>query len=293
MKFGKRLTRVVNLSNPEWAPFWVNYKLLKKRIKEIGSLGTSSSGPAEPPELSAVSLPGAAAAVEPTTDGDAQTAATATQLQNSAGEVAFFKALYAELKKASDFLTSMENQLMVRRDRLKEGLRQIQDPSQQGYVSVDFFAPKLLKACVEVYKSLIMLENYAIMNHSAFSKILKKHDKITSFNTREQFMSKVVSEQPITNYPRLQQVRPEHTHTSHLPPEPSGASWGPGDLSRHLHSLPQSITDADGGGRALPDDTEVAAGGAGDGQCRNDPHGHGENDPGHAKIERGGALSTD
>ena len=37
----------------------------------------------------------------------------------------------------------------------------------------------LLESCLNVYKGLIMLENFAVMSHTAFSKILKKHDKRT------------------------------------------------------------------------------------------------------------------
>ena len=35
MKFGKNLLREMLQSNPEWAPFWLNYKSLKKRIKQV------------------------------------------------------------------------------------------------------------------------------------------------------------------------------------------------------------------------------------------------------------------
>jgi hypothetical protein len=35
MKFGKQLARVVDSSDPEWAPYWINYKLLKKKLKEL------------------------------------------------------------------------------------------------------------------------------------------------------------------------------------------------------------------------------------------------------------------
>jgi len=31
MKFCKNLQRVVDISDPEWAPYWTNYKMLKVR----------------------------------------------------------------------------------------------------------------------------------------------------------------------------------------------------------------------------------------------------------------------
>lgn len=38
---------------------------------------------------------------------------------------------------------------------------------------------RLMAACVKLYKDLLLLENFAIMNYCGFSKILKKHDKLT------------------------------------------------------------------------------------------------------------------
>lgn len=38
---------------------------------------------------------------------------------------------------------------------------------------------RLMAACVKLYKDLLLLENFAIMNYCGFSKILKKHDKVT------------------------------------------------------------------------------------------------------------------
>jgi hypothetical protein len=37
MKFCKNLQRVVDISDPEWAPYWTNYKMLK-----VGSLSPFS-----------------------------------------------------------------------------------------------------------------------------------------------------------------------------------------------------------------------------------------------------------
>jgi hypothetical protein len=61
----------------------------------------------------------------------------------------------------------------------------------------------LLGACLSLYKDEIMLENFAVMAHTAFSKIMKKHDKRTRFATREAFMAKLVNHQPFARYPVL------------------------------------------------------------------------------------------
>lgn len=53
---------------------------------------------------------------------------------------------------------------------------------------------------------VLLLENFAIMNYCAFSKILKKHDKLTGFTTRGAYMSNVVSRQNFTHYPNLMEL---------------------------------------------------------------------------------------
>ena len=58
-------------------------------------------------------------------------------------------------------------------------------------------------AVSKYYKDILLLENFAIMNYCGFSKILKKHDKITGFKTREAFMRNVMVQQNFTHYPRL------------------------------------------------------------------------------------------
>lgn len=67
-------------------------------------------------------------------------------------------------------------QFTVRQARVKEGWRQLLLPN----VVVEGNPNKrLMTACVKLYKDLLLLENFAIMNYCGFSKILKKHDKVT------------------------------------------------------------------------------------------------------------------
>ena len=44
------------------------------------------------------------------------------------------------------------------------------------------------------------------MSYCSFSKILKKHDKVTGHNTRKAFMSNVVTKTNFSNYPNLLQM---------------------------------------------------------------------------------------
>ena len=54
-----------------------------------------------------------------------------------------------------------------------------------------------------LYKDLLLLETYAIMSYCSFSKILKKHDKLTAHSTRIPFMTNVVNKANFAHYPRL------------------------------------------------------------------------------------------
>lgn len=55
-----------------------------------------------------------------------------------------------------------------------------------------------MAACVKLYKELLLFENYAVINHCAISKILKKHDKWTGYRTRSKFLTQVVAKQPFS-----------------------------------------------------------------------------------------------
>ena len=52
----------------------------------------------------------------------------------------------------------------------------------------------------------MLLETYAIMTYCSFSKILKKHDKVSGHNTREPYMSQVVQPANFSHYPELLQM---------------------------------------------------------------------------------------
>ncbi|CAK9251172.1 unnamed protein product [Sphagnum jensenii] len=175
MKFGKNLLQVVELSDPEWGPYWINYKLLKKKINDIvtarGGMKVAESNNCNPRELS-----------------------------KSACEVEFFKSLRIELNKTSEFFASSEKLYCIRHERVFGGYVKLQEDGKK-YDKNSW--SRLLRACIRLYKDVLLLENFAIMNYCGFSKILKKHDKLTGFVTREAFMRNVMSVQNFTRYPYL------------------------------------------------------------------------------------------
>jgi SPX domain protein involved in polyphosphate accumulation len=174
MKFGKNLIRIVDLSDPEWGPYWINYAFMKKKINEIIINQVCK-------QMS-----------------DEGKASNALEISKSAIEVEFFKLLKSELKKASTFFSSAEEIFRLRHSRVNDGFVMLQDKIIEHDKNT---WSRLLMACVKFYKDVLLLENFAIMNYCGFSKILKKHDKLTGFSTRESFMRNVMNKQNFTHYP--------------------------------------------------------------------------------------------
>eukprot|EP01032_Pedospumella_encystans_P012914 gene12914-14904_t len=179
MKFGKSLMRVVETSDPEWGPYWINYKFLKRKINEIvedkGGVRVADQMQVRSPE----------------------------ELSKSNREVEFFRLLRSELKKSSDFFASAEAIYRIRKERIWEAFKMLEDPE---VIQDKNTWTRLLMACVKFYKDVLLIENFAIMNYCGFSKILKKHDKMTGFKTREAFMRNVMNHQNFTHYPYIMEL---------------------------------------------------------------------------------------
>jgi len=244
MKFCKNLQRVVDISDPEWSPYWVNYKMLKKLIKELPSLvhpedSADGSSPAEqrdqaesnPDSSSAggsmkqdhgdqtaegpagggghrqisvggsdVELVSAPSGQEDASGDGKVPASRAKAMERSPGEVAFFKLLHSELRKANQFFDKAEEEFGIREERVREGMEITKKPNS---IMVNDKWSLLAKSLYRLYKDLLLLETYAIMTYCSFSKILKKHDKVTRFDTRSAFMANVVNKANFTTYPKI------------------------------------------------------------------------------------------
>lgn len=170
MKFGKSLLRESVQGNPEWAPFWLDYKHLKMRIKAV-----------------------IRAAHHATNQRD---------ISDSKLEVNFFRDLQVELKKISLFYAAKEKRCCVRLRQLRSLHKSLQKQSKIE----TFELLRLLFAFVHFYRNCIRLENYAVINYQGFSKILKKHDKVTGYNTRSKYMRRKVNLSSFSGYPNLLHV---------------------------------------------------------------------------------------
>ncbi|CEG38112.1 Protein involved in vacuolar polyphosphate accumulation, contains SPX domain [Plasmopara halstedii] len=170
MKFGKRLLQESMQSNTEWAPFWLNYKRLKVHIKAV-----------------------TCAAHHATNQRD---------ISESKLEVAFFRDLQAELKKISLFYVAEEKRCSSRFHQLRSVRKSLKKRDKNEMSEL----LRLLLAFVHFYRDCIRLENFAVMNFQGFSKILKKHDKMTEYNTRYKYMRRKVNLMPFSSSPKLLQI---------------------------------------------------------------------------------------
>ncbi len=101
-----------------------------------------------------------------------------SEIAKSSREVQFFSLLRRELKKSSEFFRKAELEYKIRWERIWDAYLMLKDSSIMIIYDKNTWA-RLLSACVKFYKDVLLLENFAIMNYCGFSKILKKHDKLT------------------------------------------------------------------------------------------------------------------
>ena len=125
---------------------------------------------------------------------------TATKMSSNPGEVAFFRLLNSELRKCIHFFDRAQLEFEIRESRVREGI-DIMRKANSLMVSEKWSL--MAKSLYRLYKDLLLLETYAIMTYCSFSKILKKHDKVTRHNTRIAFMKNVVNKANFTHYPKL------------------------------------------------------------------------------------------
>jgi hypothetical protein len=118
----------------------------------------------------------------------------------SPGEVAFFKMLHAELKKAEHFFDQATDEYLIREKRVKGGLGIMK---QQNTLKANEMWRFQSQSINRLYKDLLLLETFGIMTYCGFSKILKKHDKVTGYSTRNKFMEGMVNNASFTHYPRV------------------------------------------------------------------------------------------
>jgi hypothetical protein len=139
----------------------------------------------------------AAASLHDTT-GSAPHPQHAGSMTKKRGEVAFFKLLHSEFKKASHFFDRATEEFAIREERVREGMGIMKQPNS---IMVNEKWALMARSIYRLYRDLLLFETFAIMAYCSFSKILKKHDKMTGYCTRGAFMSNIVNKANFTYYP--------------------------------------------------------------------------------------------
>lgn len=171
MKFGKQIQRQ-QLDLPEYASSFLNYKHLKKLIKQLSAT----------PTLLAQGVPG---------PEDAQAALRANR------EVFFFS-LEREISKVNQFYLQKEAEFSLRLKTLLDKKRVIQArASANSRVSGSFAT--LVEGFQQFDNDLNKLQQFVEVNETAISKILKKWDKTSKSRTKELYLHRAVEIQPCFN----------------------------------------------------------------------------------------------
>lgn len=102
------------------------------------------------------------------------------EISKSNEERQFFSRLHKEVKKTNVFFNRLEMESCIRWDRIWNAYLLLREKNNVS----DIFDKtggwaRLLTACVNFYRDMLVVENFAILNYDGFSKILKKHDKLT------------------------------------------------------------------------------------------------------------------
>ena len=168
-------------------------------IKELPSLVPNTDGAPNGNEKSG-EIDNTAKAADKAGENTKQDEDAKASMGKSPGERAFFKLLHSEFKKASHFFDRATEEFSIREERVREGMEIMRKPNS---IMVNEKWGLMAKSIYRLYKDLLLLETFAIMTYCSFSKILKKHDKVTGYETKNAFMSNVVNKANFTHYPRV------------------------------------------------------------------------------------------
>jgi hypothetical protein len=234
MKFGKELLRASAASSHVVSPEeWIDYKRLKKMLKKMfvtntnNNSGKKSSDSDDADDTSLTSTPPfTSTSLNPT--GATTTTTTAAQLNNtlqstipattttttsttnptpltttkeklvhSEAERIFFREINKELDKVSQCFSKL---LIVAMKQEEHCLANHRGESWNRMSS------EQIRLFTETHMLLLLIENFAVLNYCGFTKILKKHDKLTATTTKELFVSRKVNATQFANLHTLREA---------------------------------------------------------------------------------------
>jgi SPX domain protein involved in polyphosphate accumulation/uncharacterized membrane protein YidH (DUF202 family) len=184
MKFGEY---IVSETNPEWAEYYLNYKLLKDLIKILNEKVDMDQDLASVPRGTSLSVPlptNAAAQIDKKSKPRKERSQTIVDESSPETQEGFYRVLEGEMKKIELFskkkVKEFRSALRVI-DSETEALNSEAAAAKSNSGSVDpadnAKREALKQRTMDVGKEFLKLEKYVNLNFMAFHKILKKHDK--------------------------------------------------------------------------------------------------------------------
>lgn len=184
MKFGKYLASR-QLELPEYSGHFIDYKALKKLIKQLGMPGSS---------LEFGAIPG--------TPNQAQ-----IQQRLKENKASFFFKVERELDKVNSFYLEKQANLAVNLDLLRMKKNELLANSAfSASESLDYSLVKFKNSILylnlyhsfkKLHQDLLRLQQFIELNEAGFLKVVKKWDKRSKSHTKELFIQTAVSVQPV------------------------------------------------------------------------------------------------
>ncbi|KAJ5081433.1 hypothetical protein NUU61_009697 [Penicillium alfredii] len=176
-KFGKQIQRR-QLDLPEYAASFVNYKALKKLIKQL------SATPTIPAQRTAEDI--------------AQDGTPDPQSSLRANKDVFFFRLEREIEKVNTFYLQKESEFSLRLKTLVDKKRVVQSRTSSNSKTPSNFVA-LFEGFQQFDGDLNKLQQFVEINETAMSKILKKWDKTSKSRMKELYLHRAVEVQPCFN----------------------------------------------------------------------------------------------
>jgi SPX domain protein involved in polyphosphate accumulation len=167
MKFGKVLQQSQQMSSSGWEERWVDYKRLKKIIKDCAQISKDE-------KLKAAKHP---TKIAPSTRTDNES------IRESEDEMNFFRTLRAEINKITDFFIKEQAKYTSQVKEIEHTFEELKALPRTNVKT------ELMKSCVTLYKELLLLENFAVMNFCGISKVCFLSVYIYICSYREEFVA--------------------------------------------------------------------------------------------------------
>ena len=228
-----RIIQLVSKLHPDWAPFWVNYKALKTLCCELPSVVIEEDceeATGSRLEKDIQSSHGATIRSADSTGSLSESSKRKCQIHSISSrpsEVAFFKLLHSELHKTSIFYDNVCREMQIRSKRIESSLAILDQATNElgnrlsANAENTIASYKRLSSSILRFSSdLLLLETWAIFCFCSFSKILKKHDKVTGYSTRYAFIENKVKKARWFGYQEIyafiQQCNERHDHVMNV-----------------------------------------------------------------------------